>query len=475
MRANMAYLLGLLASANLAVAFFRLPCAAPIVVERADPIVSPGQVSNHMHTIMGGNGFGFQMDYAATQASTCSSCAVVQDKSNYWVPTVYYRAKNGTFTSVGQTGGALIYYLQRQDSSAVNLMAFPEGFRMVAGNPFLRSYNNTLEQQAINWACIGSPHADTNGFPDYNCPDGLRAQVFFPSCWNGKDLDTPDHKSHVAYPSGLTTGECPPGFPVQFVSIFYEVLWDTPDFADMWYGNSQPFVLSHGDPTGYGLHGDFLNGWNVSVLQNAIDNCNNPDGILEDCQYFTTVTPDIAASCQVPSSIDEQVFGTVDKLPGCNPVQNGPEMATARSNCGAPTTISKPNFPFVDLTKSKHFAYIGCGTDPGGQPRTLLGASEQNNNMTVESCVDFCVSKGYRIAGLEYSTQCFCDNSFSKDRAPVPGLLQDCSMPCSGNDKEVCGGGALISLYQKCTDSTCHNVQLTFINGTASSAAHKPH
>jgi len=92
-------------------AFWRLPCTAPIVTERADPIISPGAVSGHVHSIMGGNGFGFEMDYANTQQSTCSSCIVTKDFSNYWVPTLYYKNQNGSFTSVSQSGGATIYYL----------------------------------------------------------------------------------------------------------------------------------------------------------------------------------------------------------------------------------------------------------------------------------------------------------------------------------------------------------------------------
>lgn len=35
-------------------AFFRVPCPGRIVTERADPIVSPGSVSGHVHTISGG-------------------------------------------------------------------------------------------------------------------------------------------------------------------------------------------------------------------------------------------------------------------------------------------------------------------------------------------------------------------------------------------------------------------------------------
>ena len=94
-----------------AAAFWRLPCTAPIVLERADPIISPGEVSGHAHTVMGGNGFGFEMDYSDTQASTCSSCIVTKDFSNYWVPTLYYKAENGSFISVDQNGGGTIYYL----------------------------------------------------------------------------------------------------------------------------------------------------------------------------------------------------------------------------------------------------------------------------------------------------------------------------------------------------------------------------
>jgi Domain of unknown function (DUF1996) len=102
-------LLGLLTTP--AAAFWRMPCKSPIVVERLDPIVSPGKVSNHLHTIMGGNGFAPAMDYNSTQASTCSSCTVIGDNSNYWTPTLWYAAEDGTFESVNQVGGATVYYL----------------------------------------------------------------------------------------------------------------------------------------------------------------------------------------------------------------------------------------------------------------------------------------------------------------------------------------------------------------------------
>jgi hypothetical protein len=45
---------GLLASS--ANAFWRLPCAKPVLDARVDPIVTSGKASSHAHTIMGSSG-----------------------------------------------------------------------------------------------------------------------------------------------------------------------------------------------------------------------------------------------------------------------------------------------------------------------------------------------------------------------------------------------------------------------------------
>jgi hypothetical protein len=133
---------------------------------------------------------------------------------------------------------------------------------MIAGNPFDRSDKVTIETQARNFACLnynapGTPQ--TTNFPTTNCPNGIRAQVYFPSCWDGVNLDSPDHKSHVAYPTqAYDNGPCPATHPVRIISIFIEITWHTEQFGDMWYGDHQPFVFSFGDPTGYGLHADFV-------------------------------------------------------------------------------------------------------------------------------------------------------------------------------------------------------------------------
>lgn len=435
-----------------AAAFWRLPCKAPIVVERADPIVAPGQVSNHLHTIMGGNGFDYIMDYNSTQQSTCSSCTVIGDNSNYWTPTMWYQAEDGSFEEVDQLGGATIYYLQR-GKNGEKLKAFPPGFRMIAGDPFKRQPGDDFASQAISYACLGNnggAKPETPGFPNYNCPNGIRAQVFFPSCWNGKDLDVADHKSHMSYPvDAYNAGSCPPDFPVHFVSLFFEIIWDTGKFANRWYGNKQPFVFSMGDPTGYGGHGDFVMGWEEEHLQRAVDTCTSDSGRVEDCPEFKLIPDSQAQGCTVPPRVNELTSGILSQLPGCNPVQPGPDRASIKTDCGATTDLGQADTSslFKDLT-GEGWGYVGCGTD-NYYNRILTGANTAKDDMTNDKCVAFCDSKGFSIAGSEYGRECYCGNSIPDSGAPVPGVPGNCKMPCSGDQSQMCGGAGSIGLYKK--------------------------
>jgi hypothetical protein len=94
---------------------------------------------------------------------------------------------------------------------------------------------------------------DYKSFPPKACPGGIRVSVHFPTCWDGKNLDSPDHHSHVAYPQSGTfesNGPCPSTHPVRIPQVMYEIMWDTKAFNDksLWPGDgSQPFVWSTGD------------------------------------------------------------------------------------------------------------------------------------------------------------------------------------------------------------------------------------
>jgi len=419
---------------------------------------------------MGANSFNYTMDGDFRSRATCTTCKVKEDLSNYWFPNLYFQGADGSFTPVKQTGGALVYYLQRQDEKdpeyAKGLIAFPEGFRMLAGNPSLRSYSNTLEQRAVNFVCLGNEGPHTNNMPDKNCPNGLRSQIVFPSCWNGKDLDSPNHKSHVAYPSAMDNGYCPPTHPKRFITLFVEIVWQVDAFKDKWpIPSKNPFVFANGDPTGYGYHGDFVNGWDVNVLQSAITTCTDASGVIEKCKAFTLQPDSAMNTCKKLAHIPEPVLeNNMKTLPGCNPIQTGPGPATGGGSCGAATTVPpSPIPPFTDVQSTKKWRYLTCGLDGNNLPgRTLKGASYGKSDNTVEKCIDFCQGKGYRYAGVEYSAECFCGNDIAADRMPKAGSLGSCNMRCSGNASQFCGGSGQIGIYEDCkrVNGTCDNQSL---------------
>lgn len=90
------------------------------------------------------------------------------------------------------------------------------------------------------------------------------------------------------------------------------------------------------------------------------------------------------------------------------------------------------------------WSYAGCYSE-GTTGRALNVAQPDSQTNTVEGCVATCKGLGYSIAGMEYSTQCFCDNFMYNGAAKVPET--DCNMACSGNSKEMCGAGNRLSIY----------------------------
>ncbi|KAM6489066.1 hypothetical protein JOM56_015478 [Amanita muscaria] len=48
-----------------------------------------------MHLVFGGSNFGTLS--AALRQSGCTSIPIAEDKSNYWVPQLYFQHKNGIF------------------------------------------------------------------------------------------------------------------------------------------------------------------------------------------------------------------------------------------------------------------------------------------------------------------------------------------------------------------------------------------
>jgi len=66
--------------------------------------------------------------------------------------------------------------------------------------------------------------------------------------------------------------------------------------------------------------------------------------------------------------------------------------------------------------------------------------------MSVQVCVDGCRTSGYTAAGLEYGQECWCD-SFHKFPIGDNRPNSECSMPCTDNATEFCGGADRVLVY----------------------------
>lgn len=355
---------------------------------------------------------------------------------------------------------------------------------MISGDKTLRSYNDTNLtwgnstypprpiQDAVQYACLsevlgpGTPGLMNTSYVN-TCVNGLRAQIHFQSCWDGKNLYKSDN-SHVAYLSDMDNGVCPPDHPYQFAHIFMEVNYAVSQVSNNTDGGQ--YVFSMGDATGYGFHADFQNGWDSSVLNQALKNCASTDsvdssGVIQDCPILNQ-SDDVQYSFNCPerpAEISEPVHGMIAKLPGCITVTYGPEPATAADmECGAgikqPTIVKTvDSVPLPTSTAAvgayfgnKYNTYLGCGNDTYGSFMRTLNAltTTDTASMTVELCQSYCTKRGYRYSGLEAGTQCWCDVAVNPTALlNYSNVAYQCDHKCPGNFTEYCGGGQFMSVY----------------------------
>ncbi|KIP07197.1 hypothetical protein PHLGIDRAFT_513029 [Phlebiopsis gigantea 11061_1 CR5-6] len=88
--------------------------------------------------------------------------------------------------------------------------------------------------------------------------------------------------------------------------------------------------------------------------------------------------------------------------------------------------------------------YAACYVD-NAFGRILPTELPDNQNLTVESCIDSCSSQNFTLAAMEFSVQCFCGNTLIE--GAVLASEADCDMGCGANATEACGGPNRMSVY----------------------------
>jgi hypothetical protein len=260
---------------------FRFICNAGQVLAD-DPIVYPGQPGkSHLHQFYGNTGANAYSTYESLRTTGDSTCMSPVNRSGYWMPamldgrgnvvrpdyvTIYYKrypATSWQCTDGRATKGCVplpngLRYIMGRDM--LNLSAPPTGnFHFLCDN---NTGNWPTLQQALK-VCEPGHHID--------------AVVDAPPCWNGTQLDSADHRSHMAYMVDSHMGyvKCPDTHPYMIpqFTLGANYLVVAGEDTSGWKFSSDD--MAPNEPAGSTFHADWFGAWDNTVMAMWTDNCIN--------------------------------------------------------------------------------------------------------------------------------------------------------------------------------------------------------
>lgn len=274
-----------------------------------DPIVFPGQLNAaHLHRFYGNTLLDENSSTESLFTSGESSCQGNElNRSAYWIPALLAPAFDAQTAErlldangepawkvvpavVGNDDEAHeVFYYSAGVDDLTSIQPIPLGLKMIAGNHMAQP---GMEQDTsiVRWHCQAWESSDatnprwSSSIPECTAPDRLRMDIFFPSCWNGTDLDSYDHKSHLAYPvnnGGPNGTVCPASHPVPIIRVSFhyayavkpEVYEPATKSSRGWRFASDMYEVSPTTAGGMSLHGDWFNAWHPEALQAVLDGC----------------------------------------------------------------------------------------------------------------------------------------------------------------------------------------------------------
>ena len=240
-------------------------------------IVAPG-VSNgahHIHDYVGNQATdAFSSD--ADLARGATSCRDQGDKSTYYWPVVRVLNQGNDADARADGGGkdrnvgkiqtpaqATITYV---GSPVSKVTAMPRFLRIITGDA--KAFTNGNANANASWSCTGFENRQLKDkYP--LCPQGSEVvRTFkFQSCWDGRDTDSANHRTHVAFAD--KRGACPAGFRA-IPQLVQRIVYDVPAKAGAFAVDSFPEQL-HKPVTD---HGDFIDVFSDQLMGKVV-NCIN--------------------------------------------------------------------------------------------------------------------------------------------------------------------------------------------------------
>jgi hypothetical protein len=238
----------------------------------ADPIVSPGNPRfMHLHMFFGNTGADHNSTFHSLRTSGDGTCdGGPLNRTAYWMPAVfdggqvvvpslfevYYKAENAPRDGAGRP----------------IVRPYPDGLRVIGGS--LLDGSTTNAGRTWGWTCDHNRWFSGSTATIPQCPAGGRLTVWarMPYCWDGRNLDSADHRSHLVYGVHHTWGPCPPSHPIHLPEATQFAHFDNVAPGHQhWYLSSDRMGVSR--PNGSTFHADWFGAWEPAIQQRWVTAC----------------------------------------------------------------------------------------------------------------------------------------------------------------------------------------------------------
>ncbi|MFF3465210.1 DUF1996 domain-containing protein [Streptomyces sp. NPDC001984] len=367
-------------------------------------IVAPG-VSNgahHFHDYIGNqSNNAFASDDDLANADT--SCEDKGDKSTYYWPVLRLQDGSrerdadapggGTEGNAGKIVTPEQVTLSFEGSPRGKVTAMPRLLRIITGDA--KAFVNGPANANASWSCTGFEDRQLKDkYP--LCPSGSDVvRTFkFQSCWDGRNIDSANHRTHVAF--AAADGSCPQGFeaiPQLVQRIVYDV--DAPSLQDG--GRTTPLFAVDSFPEQLHKpvtdHGDFINVFDEKLMGEMVDCINSgrtcgsgaapaPSEQPSEQPGQEPSDPPASDPAPAPGQSDEPAPGdTATQEPGEPPADTPP--ATDAPTTEAPrvyaTASPDGNAPAQDDSDKADGKVSEVGSDSGATESSELGGPTQSD------------------------------------------------------------------------------------------------
>jgi len=222
-----------------------------------DPIVHFGHAgASHLHDFFGNVTVDADSTYESLLAGD-TTCHQKLDTAAYWAPALFVDGEKV------DPYVAIAYYRPGALVDPATVQPYPPGLLIVAGD------STATSPQPVSvaaWHCGSSPVLTAEP-PDCPPTATLAMRVAFPDCWDGENLDAPDHQSHMAT---SRAGRCPGSHPVPVPELVFDIRYPV-------HGANRNVFLASGST--YSAHADFMNAWDQEKLETEVRVCLNADRI----------------------------------------------------------------------------------------------------------------------------------------------------------------------------------------------------